>query len=54
MNDDSKVTWEITDTWVSESGRSHVAYGIKNPVHVEFQIYLASSFTKYYYIEAEP
>jgi len=52
MNDDSKVTWEITDTWVSESGKSHVAYGIKNPGTVEFQIYYSLFFTKHYYIEA--
>ena len=31
MSDNSKVTWEITDTWVSESGKSHIAYGVKNP-----------------------
>jgi hypothetical protein len=52
MNDASKVTWEITDTWVSESGKSHIAYGIKNPGAVEFQIYYSLFFTKHYYIEA--
>lgn len=54
MNDASTVTWEITDTWVSESGRSHVAYGIKNPDAVEFQIYFSTLLdNKYYYIEAD-
>jgi len=52
MNDNSKVTWEITDTWVSESGKSHIAYGIKNPENVEFQIYYSLFFSKHYYIEA--
>jgi hypothetical protein len=52
MTDDSKVTWEITDTWVSDTGKSHIAYGIKNPGAVEFQIYYSLFFTKHYYIEA--
>jgi hypothetical protein len=52
MNDNSIVTWEITDTWVSESGKSHIAYGIKNPDNVEFQIYYSLFFSKHYYIEA--
>ena len=52
MNDDSIVTWEITDTWVSDTGRSHIAYGIKNPGTVEFQIYYSVFFTAYLYIEA--
>jgi hypothetical protein len=54
MNDQSTVTWEITDTWVSDTGRSHVAYGIKNPDAVEFQIYFSTLLdNKYYYIEAD-
>lgn len=54
MIDQSKVTWEITRTWVSESGRSHVAYGISNPGAVEFQIYFSTLLDyKHYYIEAD-
>jgi hypothetical protein len=54
MNDQSTVTWEITDTWVSDTGRSHVAYGVKNPDAVEFQIYFSTLLdNKYYYIEAD-
>jgi hypothetical protein len=52
MNDSSTVTWEITDTWVSDTGKSHIAYGVKNPGTVEFQIYYSLFFTKHYYIEA--
>ena len=52
MNDSSIVTWEITDTWVSDTGKSHIAYGVKNPGAVEFQIYYSLFFTKHYYIEA--
>lgn len=52
MNDNSIVTWEITDTWVSDTGKSHIAYGIKNPDNVEFQIYYSLFFSKHYYIEA--
>jgi len=54
MNDQSTVTWEITSTWVSDTGRSHVAYGIKNPDAVEFQIYFSTLLdNKHYYIEAD-
>ena len=53
MNDESTVTWEITHTWVSDTGRSHLAYGIKNPGEVEFQIYYSTFFTQYQYIEAD-
>jgi hypothetical protein len=53
MDDESTVTWEITDTWVSDTGKSHIAYGIKNPGEVEFQIYYSTFFTKYQYIEAD-
>jgi hypothetical protein len=54
MNDESTVTWEVTDTWVSESGMSEVAYGIKNPGGVEFQIYCSAFLdNKHYYIEAD-
>ena len=31
LEDDSIVTWKITHTWVSETRKSHLAYGIKNP-----------------------
>ncbi len=53
MNDESTVTWEITETWVSDTGRSHIAYGIKNPGAVEFQIYYSTFFSKHFYIEAD-
>ena len=53
MNDESTVTWEITETWVSDTGRSHIAYGIKNPDAVEFQIYYSTFFSKHFYIEAD-
>lgn len=52
MLDDSIVTWEITDTWVSDTGRTHIAYGIKNPGNVEFQIYFGTLWSAHYYIEA--
>ena len=52
MNDRSIVTWKITDTWVSDTGKSHLAYGIKNPGNVEFQIYFGTMFRKHNYIEA--
>ena len=52
MKDLSVETWEITDTWVSETGKSHMAYGIKNPGNVEFQFYFGKMFMKHYYIEA--
>ena len=51
-NDRSIVTWEITDTWVSDTGKSHMAYGIKNPSKVAFQIYFGTMFGKHNYIEA--
>jgi len=53
MNDASTVTWEITETWVSDTGRSHIAYGIKDPGAVEFQIYYSTFFSKHFYIEAD-
>lgn len=53
MNDESTAAWEITDTWVSDTGRSHIAYGIKNPGAVEFQIYYSTFFSKHFYIEAD-
>jgi len=52
MDNRTKVTWEVTDTWVSESGMSHIAYGVKSPGNVEFQIYYGTFFSKYTYIEA--
>ena len=44
MDNRTKVTWEVTDTWVSESGMSHIAYGVKSPGNVEFQIYYGTFF----------
>jgi uncharacterized protein (TIGR02145 family) len=51
MNDGSMVTWKITGTWASKTGKSHIAYGIKNPGNIKFQIYLGTMFMKHNYIE---
>jgi hypothetical protein len=51
MQDSSMTTWEITDTWASDTGKSHIAYGIKTPGDTEFQIYFGTMFMKHYYIE---
>ncbi len=51
MQDDSIVTWEITETWASDTGKSHIAYGIKIPDDIEFQIYFGEMWMKHYYIE---
>jgi uncharacterized protein (TIGR02145 family) len=51
MKDGSTATWDITHTWVSETGKSHIAYGIKHPGNVEFQIYFGTMFKKHSYIE---
>jgi len=52
MDNGSIVTWDINSTWVSDTGKSHIAYGIKNPGAVEFQIYYGILFSKHFYIEA--
>ncbi len=52
MIDNSTVTWEITDTWVSDTGKTHIAYGIQKPDNVEFQVYYGILWSKHYYIEA--
>jgi len=52
MQDGSRVLWQITDTWASNTGKSHMAYGIKNPGNVSFQIYYGTMFKKHNYIEA--
>ncbi len=51
MLDGSTVTWEITETWVSDTGKSHMALGIRYPEEVEFQIYFGKMFMQYFYIE---
>lgn len=53
MDDGSRVQWAITDTWASDTGKSHMAYGIKNPGKVSFQIYYGTMFKKHNYIEAD-
>lgn len=52
MADGSTATWEITHSWVSKTRKSHMAYGVKNPGNVEFQIYYGTMFNKHSYIEA--
>jgi len=52
MDDDSLVTWDITSTWVSDTGKSHIAYGVKSPGDVQFQIYYGLVFSQHFYIEA--
>ena len=47
MDDGSRVQWAITDTWASDTGKSHMAYGIKNPGKVSFQIYYGTMFKKH-------
>ena len=51
MNDKSVVTWELTDTWVSDTGMSHLAYGVTSPGNVEFIVLYNGMFSAYYYIE---
>jgi hypothetical protein len=52
MKDRSTVTWELTDSWVSETGKSCVIWGVQNPGNVEFLIVYLKMFTAYYYVEA--
>ena len=52
MHDESIVTWDITETWVSDTGKSHMALGTRYPEGVEFQIYFGKMFMQHYYIEA--
>ena len=51
MKDKSTVTWELTDTWVSNTGMSHIVYGKANPGSVEFLIFYSGMFFNYNYIE---
>ncbi len=51
MKDKSVVTWELTDTWVSNTGMSHIVYGKANPGSVEFLIFYSGMFFNYNYIE---
>jgi hypothetical protein len=52
MKDRSTVTWELTDSWVSQTGKSCVIWGIQNPGNVEFLIVYLKMFSTYNYIEA--
>ena len=52
MKDRSTVTWELTDSWVSETGKSCVIWGVQNPGNVEFLIVYLKMFSAYYYVEA--
>lgn len=51
MLDKSTVTWELTETWVSDTGMSHIVYGKANPGNVEFLIFYSGMFFNYNYIE---
>jgi len=51
MKDKTTVTWDITHTWVSDTGKSHLAYGVRNPDNVEFLIYFGTMFMQHQYIE---
>ena len=52
MKDRSTVTWELTDSWVSQTGKSCVIWGVQSPGNVEFLIVYLKMFSAYYYIEA--
>jgi len=60
MEDGSTVQWNVLDNvYVSSSGASHIAYGIKTPGDVEFEIFwqkfvqdnMDENGKKYFYIE---
>ena len=51
QTDQSVITWELTDTWVSDTGMSHLAYGVTSPGNVEFIVLYNGMFSSYYYIE---
>ena len=49
--DKTVVTWKLTDTWVSDTGMSHLAYGVASPGDVEFIIVYNGMFQAYLYVE---
>jgi hypothetical protein len=51
MSDGSVDTWELTDTWVSDTGMSHIIYGVTGREEVEFLIVYNGMFSMYMYIE---
>ena len=51
MSDGSVDTWELNDTWVSDTGMSHIIYGVTGLNDVEFLIVYNGMFSKYMYIE---
>ena len=51
MSDGSVDTWELNDTWVSDTGMSHLIYGVTGLEGVEFLIVYNGMFSKYMYIE---
>ena len=51
MSDGSVDTWELNDTWVSDTGMSHIIYGVTSLEDVEFLIVYNGMFSKYMYIE---
>lgn len=51
MSDGSLDTWELTDTWVSDTGMSHIIYGVTGLESVEFLIVYNGMFSIYLYIE---
>jgi hypothetical protein len=51
MRDGSVDTWELTDTWVSDTGMSHLIYGVTGLEDVEFLIVYNGMFSIYIYIE---
>ena len=50
-SDKNVVIWELTDTWVSDTGMSHLAYGVASPGDVEFIIVYNAMFKAYLYVE---
>ena len=52
MLDNSKVTWELQDTWISPTGKSSVIWGVQNPGTVEILIVYLQMFDSFYYYEA--
>lgn len=51
MSDGSVDTWELNDTWVSDTGMSHIIYGVTGLEDVEFLIVYNGMFSKYMYTE---
>ena len=51
MSDKSVDTWELNDTQVSDTGMSHIIYGVTGLEGIEFLIVYNGMFSKYFYIE---